>query len=234
MANRTALLLFSGGQDSATCLIWAVNNFDAVETIGFSYGQRHSVELDCRKDFLSNFKAAYPKVGHKIKDDLVINLDFISEIGKSALTENIEIGPNDSGLPNTFVPGRNIFFLATAASVAYKKNISDLVGGMCETDYSGYPDCRLDTIRSLEDTLQKGMEKNFKIHTPLMSLSKAETWRIAENWGGKEYIEMLKRFTHTCYLGERDSLHDWGYGCSKCPACELRMRGYEDYRKGLK
>ena len=143
---------------------------------------------------------AYPKVSHKIKDDLVINLDFISEIGKSALTENIEIALNDSGLPNTFVPGRNIFFLATAASVAYKKNISDLIGGMCETDYSGYPDCRLDTIRSLEDTLQKGMEKNFKIHTPLMSLSKAETWRAAENWGGKEYIEMLRKFTHTCYL----------------------------------
>ena len=234
MVNRTAMLLFSGGQDSATCLIWAVNNFDAVETIGFSYGQRHAVELDCRKDFLSNFKAAYPKVSHKIKDDLVINLDFISEIGKSALTENIDIALNDSGLPNTFVPGRNIFFIATAASVAYKKDIFDLIGGMCETDYSGYPDCRLDTIRSLESTLRKGMEKNFKIHTPLMSLSKAETWQAAENWGGKEYIEMLRKFTHTCYLGERDSLHDWGYGCSRCPACELRMRGYENYRKGPK
>ena len=233
MAKGSALLLFSGGQDSATCLMWAAKNFDSVETLGFSYGQRHEVELECRQEFLSHFRAAYPKISSGIKEDTVINLDFIAEIGRTALTEDIEIKETESGLPNTFVPGRNIFFLATAASVAYKKNISHIIGGMCETDYSGYPDCRLDTIKSLEETLTKGMEMNFNIHTPLMSLSKAETWKAAEEWGGHHYIELIKRFTHTCYLGYREVLHEWGYGCGKCPACRLRMRGYEQYKENL-
>ena len=229
MANKSALLLFSGGQDSATCLMWSLRNFDKVATIGFSYGQRHIVELECRLEFLSRFKSLFPRFRQRLLGDFVLDLDFFSELSINALTHNEEIQEESTGLPNTFVPGRNIFFMTAAAAFAYKRRINNLVGGMCQTDFSGYPDCRQDTITSLETTLNKGMEKQIKIHTPLMDCSKADCWRSVEEWGGRELLELVKEYTHSCYKGIRDNLHNWGYGCSDCPACYLRKKGYEEY-----
>ena len=232
MGSKQALVLFSGGQDSATCLIWALKNFDQVATIGYSYGQRHFVELECRLEFLSRFKDSFPDLGEHLLEDMVLNLGFISELGRTALTHDESIVSRSSGFPNTFVPGRNVFFLSSAAAIAYQKEINHLVGGMCETDFSGYPDCRQDTIDSLQITLNKAMETQITIHTPLMQLSKGDTWRLIEQWGGEKLVKLMVEFTHTCYEGTREQLHEWGYGCQQCPACELRRKGYEQYRNG--
>ena len=230
--HRSALVLFSGGQDSTICLAWALENFDLVSTVSFNYGQRHQIELDCCKRILEEVRKIAPHWSKRLSGQHVINLDFISTIASSALTSEVEIEMTNSGLPNTFVPGRNIFFLSAAASLAYRSGILNLVGGMCETDYSGYPDCREEFIKSLERAIGLGMDMKFKMHTPLMFLNKAQSWLVAENLGGPELIDIVVEETHSCYLGVRDSRYEWGYGCNKCPACELRKAGYGQYKAG--
>jgi 7-cyano-7-deazaguanine synthase len=222
-----ALVLFSGGQDSTVCLSWALARFDHVETIGFDYGQRHRVELEARPGILDALRAM--PHGDKLGDDHVMPLDVLKTMGGSALTENMVIEIGASGLPTTFVPGRNILFLTVAAALGYRRGISDLVGGMCETDFSGYPDCRDETIRSMEKTLSLGMGKYIRIHTPLMWIDKAATWKMAETLGGEPLVDLIITDTVTCYEGD-PSLHVWGRGCGRCPSCELRARGYKKYK----
>ena len=228
----TALVLLSGGQDSTTCLAWALERFDEVETVGFSYGQRHAVELDCRKAVLLRLKEAFPRWQEKLGDDHLVDLGVIRELGATAMTHDIEIRMQQSGLPNTFVPGRNLLFFTAAAAIAYRRDIRTLVGGMCETDYSGYPDCRDDTLKALQVALGLGMDRRFTIETPLMWLDKAATWALAERLGGKALVGLIVEHTHSCYLGERTRRHDWGYGCGACPACDLRRKGFQAYVKG--
>ncbi len=228
--SGTALVLLSGGQDSTTCLAWALSRFDHVETIGFDYRQRHRVELDCRVGVLGALRAAFPHWARRLGEDRVIDLGVIGDIGETALISEADIQMQANGLPNTFVPGRNILFLTIAGAIAYRRGIKHLVGGMCETDFSGYPDCRDDTIKALQATLNLGMESRLVIDTPLMWLDKAATWRLAEELGGKALIELIRVETHSCYLGDRERWNDWGYGCGKCPACDLRRRGYEKFR----
>jgi 7-cyano-7-deazaguanine synthase len=225
-----ALVLFSGGQDSATCLAWALERYARVETIGFDYGQRHRVELDCRAGVLEGMRAS-PAWAARLGEDHVLRLDLLKEIGASALTSDIAIAMDATGLPNTFVPGRNILFFAAAAALAYRRGLRTLVGGMCETDYSGYPDCRDDTIKALQVALGLGMDARFVLETPLMWLTKAQTWKLAQDLGGSALVELIIRDTHSCYLGVRTALHAWGYGCGECPACLLRREGYSEYRK---
>jgi 7-cyano-7-deazaguanine synthase len=227
-----ALVLFSGGQDSTTCLAWALERFGRVETIGFNYGQRHIVELSCRGEVLSRIRQGYPRWGAKLGADQVVSLDVLKEISDTALTRDVEISMGTNGLPTTFVPGRNILFLTVAAAVAYRRGIKTLVGGMCETDFSGYPDCRDDTMKALQIALNLGMEKRFVIETPLMWIDKAETWRLAEQLGGRSLVDLIKEHTHTCYKGDRSQRHEWGVGCGTCPACELRANGYRRYVAG--
>lgn len=227
-----ALVLFSGGQDSTTCLVWALERFARVETIGFNYGQRHIVELSCREEVLSRISRAFPRWAAKLGDDQVVNLSLLKDISDTALTRDAEISMGANGLPTTFVPGRNLLFLTVSAAVAYRRGIKTLVGGMCETDFSGYPDCRDDTMKALQIALNLGMEKRFVIETPLMWIDKAETWRLAEQLGGTDLIELIKEYTHTCYKGDRSKRHDWGQGCGICPACELRANGYKRYIAG--
>jgi 7-cyano-7-deazaguanine synthase len=224
-----ALVLLSGGQDSTTCLAWALENFARVETIGFRYGQRHAVELECRPLILAEFRRRFPAWGRRLADDRVLDLDVIRLLGATAMTEDIEISMTESGLPNTFVPGRNLLFFTAAAALAYRRGIRTLVGGMCETDFSGYPDCRDDTLKALQVALGLGMDTRFTIETPLMWIDKAQTFALAEELGGKALLEIVVEHTHTCYLGRRDR-HDWGAGCGECPACKLRKDGYERYR----
>ena len=231
-ATGAALVLFSGGQDSATCLAWALARYARVETIGFDYGQRHRVELECRAGFLSSLRKGFPLWREKLGDDHLVAVDSLRQLGATALTENLRIEMDKSGLPNTFVPGRNIVFFTLAAALAYRRGIRALVGGMCETDYSGYPDCRDDTLKALQVALGLGMDTRFTLETPLMWLTKAETWRLAESLGGARLTEAILEETHSCYLGERAARHAWGYGCGACPACELRRRGYEEYARG--
>lgn len=228
--SKSALVLFSGGQDSTTCLAWALGRFDHVETIGFDYGQRHAVEMECRHQIREQLVEDFPDWGVRLGEDHVFDLRVLADLGETAITHNQEISILASGLPTTFVPGRNILFLTTAAALAYRRGIEDLVGGMCETDYSGYPDCRDDTIKAIEVALNLGMDSQFHLHTPLMRLDKAATWALAENLGGADLIELIIEDTHTCYLGDRGTRHDWGYGCGTCPACELRARGFAAYR----
>ena len=228
----TALVLLSGGQDSTTCLAWALERFDEVETVGFSYGQRHAVELDCRKAVLLRLKEAFPRWQEKLGEDHLVDLGVIRELGATAMTHDIEIRMQQSGLPNTFVPGRNLLFFTAAAAIAYRRDIRTLVGGMCETDYSGYPDCRDDTLKALQVALGLGMDRRFTIETPLMWLDKAATWALAERLGGKALVGLIVEHTHSCYLGERTRRHDWGYGCGACPACDLRRKGFQAYVKG--
>ncbi len=228
----SALVLFSGGQDSTICLAWALANFDQVFTISFNYGQRHEVELDCCGRIIEQIGKLRPSWSTKLSQQETIDLDFVPVISNSALTSQIEIELTNSGLPNTFVPGRNMFFFSIAASLAYRLGTWDLVGGMCEADYSGYPDCRDSFIRSLESSISLGLDKAYKIHTPLMFLNKAESWTFAENLGGRELIDIILEETHSCYLGVRDERHDWGYGCNNCPACMLRRVGYSRYKVG--
>ena len=230
--NDSALVLFSGGQDSTTCLAWTLDRFSRVETIGFDYGQRHSIELECRHVVLERIKSTCPQWKDRIGDDHVVDLRVLSSISETALTRDVEIEMGDQGLPNTFVPGRNLLFLMMAGATAYRRGIRHLVGGMCETDFSGYPDCRDDTMKAMQLALNLGMERRFVIHTPLMWIDKADTWGMAGTLGGVHLIELIVEHTHTCYRGDRSRRHDWGYGCGACPACELRAGGYQRYLEG--
>jgi len=224
-----ALVLFSGGQDSTTCVAWALNRYAKVETIGFDYGQRHAVELEVRPSVLQSLRNINPQWDKKLGEDHMIDLSLISKISNTAMTQDVEITMMENGLPNTFVPGRNLLFMTVAATVAYRRGLDVLVGGMCETDFSGYPDCRDDTMKALQVALNLGMAPRLKLETPLMWIDKAETWKLAQDLGGNALVDLIRSGTHTCYLGERGALHDWGYGCGKCPACELRARGYANF-----
>lgn len=230
--SEGALVLFSGGQDSTTCLAWALARYAHVETIGFDYGQRHAIELAVRPTVLQKMRALNHEWDERLGDDHMIDLSLISKISDTALTQDVEIAMQENGLPNTFVPGRNLLFMTVAATVAYRRGLTVLVGGMCETDFSGYPDCRDDTMKALQVALNLGMATKLKVETPLMWIDKAQTWALAENLGGQTLLDLIRKETHTCYLGERGALHDWGYGCGACPACALRARGYENFIAG--
>jgi 7-cyano-7-deazaguanine synthase len=225
-----ALVLFSGGQDSTTCLAWALERYEHVETIGFDYGQRHRVELDCRPVILKKMKETFPRWASRLGEDHVLGLDVLNALGATAMTHDIEIRMEASGLPNTFVPGRNLLFFTLAGALAYRRGIRRLVGGMCETDFSGYPDCRDDTIKALQVALGLGMDTRFTLETPLMWLTKAGAWRMAAQLGGEALVDLIVEETHTCYLGERTKKNAWGYGCGECPACKLRKEGFLSYR----
>lgn len=226
----SALVLFSGGQDSTVCLAWALARFERVETVGFDYGQRHHVELDARPRILERLRASFPQWAERLGADHLLPLDTLKAIGGSALTDDVRIEMGADGLPTTFVPGRNVMFLTAAAALGYRRAIADLVGGMCETDFSGYPDCRDDTVKATAKALSLGLARDIQVHTPLMWIDKAATWRLAEELGGKALVELIVEETVTCYEGDREHRHDWGYGCGKCPACELRAVGYDKYR----
>lgn len=227
--NR-ALVLFSGGQDSTTCLAWALDKFEKVETIGFDYGQRHVIELECRQRIRDDLTRHCPKWGERLGEDHRIDLGVLGAISDTALTRDVEIKMLDNKLPSTFVPGRNILFLTIAACVAYRRGIKHIIGGMCETDFSGYPDCRDDTIKCLQSALNLGMESRFVLHTPLMWIDKAQTWDLASQLGGSDLINLIIEHTHTCYQGDRTHQHDWGFGCGSCPACQLRADGFKRYQ----
>ncbi len=233
LANQSpsaALVLFSGGQDSTTCLAWALSRYDRVETVGFDYGQRHRVELSRRAGLREGLARLSPLWAERLGEDRTISIEALGAISETALTRDAEIAFAADGLPNTFVPGRNLLFLTFAGALAYRRGIADLVGGMCETDYSGYPDCRDQTIRAMAQALSLGMDRSINIHTPLMWIDKAATWRLAESLGGEALVRLIVEETHTCYLGERGRRFDWGYGCGECPACKLRAHGWETYR----
>jgi 7-cyano-7-deazaguanine synthase len=225
----TALVLFSGGQDSTTCLAWALQRYERVETIGFDYGQRHAIELEVRPTLLAKMRVMSQAWNARLGEDHMIDLSLISKISDTALTSNVEIQMQENGLPNTFVPGRNLLFMTVAATVAYRRGLTVLVGGMCETDFSGYPDCRDDTMKALQVALNLGMATRLKVETPLMWIDKKQTWELAEQCGGQPLVDLIRADTHTCYLGERGAMHDWGHGCGTCPACALRARGYAQY-----
>lgn len=227
-----ALVLFSGGQDSATCLAWALETFAEVETIGFDYGQRHRIELDCREGLRECLAALKPEWGARLGPDHLLDVSILGEISETALTREAEIALRDDGLLNTFVPGRNLLFFMLAAALATRRQARHLIGGMCETDYSGYPDCRDDALKALQATLNLGMASRFVLHTPLMWLDKADTWRMAEELGGEELVALVREQTHSCYRGEHVVRHAWGYGCGDCPACQLRKKGWEAYSHG--
>ncbi|TDH59400.1 7-cyano-7-deazaguanine synthase QueC [Dankookia rubra] len=229
MRDDAALVLFSGGQDSATCLAWALDRFAHVETIGFDYGQRHRVELDVRGTFRTRLAAENPHWAAKLAEDHVLALDALRAVSDTALTRDTGIAMQADGLPNTFVPGRNLLFLTFAAALAYRRGLRHIVAGVCETDYSGYPDCRDDTLKALQVAINLGMERRFVLHTPLMWRDKAATWALAERLGGAALVEAIRAETHSCYLGDRSRLYPWGFGCGACPACELRRRGWEQW-----
>ena len=229
MTNGTALVLFSGGQDSTICLAWALARFGTVETVGFDYGQRHASELAARPRVLAAIRERFPEWRRRLGADHVLPLDVLKAIGGSALTDSVRIEMGANGLPTTFVPARNLLFLAAAAALAYRRGSRDLVGGMCETDYSGYPDCRDATIKAMGEALDLGMETKFNIHTPLMWIDKAATWALADELGGRALVDLIVEETVTCYEGDREHRHAWGYGCGRCPACDLRAKGYERY-----
>ncbi|MFG1323106.1 7-cyano-7-deazaguanine synthase QueC [Xanthobacter sp. V13B-9B] len=233
-APEGALVLFSGGQDSTTCLAYALDRFERVETVGFAYGQRHAVELDCRPRVREALARLNPSWRGRLGEDHMVSLDALGQISDTALTRSVAIEMEEGGLPNTFVPGRNLIFLTFAAALAYRRGLRHIVGGMCETDFSGYPDCRDDTVKAMQVALNLGMESRFVLHTPLMWIDKAETWRLAESLGGASLVALIQEETHTCYLGERGERHDWGYGCGACPACRLRADGYARYRAGIR
>lgn len=229
--SERALVLFSGGQDSATCLAWALSRYRHVETMGFHYGQRHDVELTQRLVVREQFLALDPAWSSRLGEDHLVELGFLSQLGATAMTADVEIAMQDNGLPNTFVPGRNLAFLVAAAALAYRRGLGVLIGGMCETDYSGYPDCRQETIEAQAKALSLGMDWPGRVETPLMHITKAETWALAERLGGEPLTDLIVEHTHTCYLGERDVRHPWGYGCGRCPACELRAEGHRQWQK---
>ena len=225
MSEVDAIVLFSGGQDSTTCLAWALDRFERVETVGFDYGQRHRVELDVRPVVLEAIRKNFPNWACKLDADHVIDLSVLGQVSETSLTRDVEIAMQDNGLPNTFVPGRNLLFMTFAAAIAYRRGVKHIVTGVCETDFSGYPDCRDDTMKALQLALNLGMDARFVVHTPLMWIDKAETWRLADRLGGDRLLDIVRLESHTCYQGER-TLHDWGRGCGVCPACELRAQGY--------
>jgi len=224
-----ALVLFSGGQDSATCLAWALSRYDRVETIGFDYGQRHDVELTARQAVRTAMQTLVPDWASRLGEDRLVDLSGYGHLAESALTADVEIRMGEQGLPTTFVPGRNLVFLTVAAAQAYRRGVDVLVGGMCQTDYSGYPDCRADTLAAQAQALALGLDRPMRVETPLMDLSKAQTWALAETLGGRALVDLIVEHTHTCYRGVRDQRHDWGYGCGACPACDLRRQGWRDW-----
>lgn len=226
-----ALVLFSGGQDSTTCLAWALARYPQVETIGFDYGQRHVIELEVRPRVLDRLRR-FPGWGDRLGPDHFVSMRELAQLSDTALTQAAEIRMTARGLPNTFVPGRNLLFFTYAAAVAYRRDIRVLVGGMCETDYSGYPDCRDDALKAMQVALSLGMDQRFTVETPLMWLDKAQTWQLAQELGGNELVDLIRDETHTCYLGDRTTAHDWGAGCGACPACELRAEGWQRWRAG--
>jgi 7-cyano-7-deazaguanine synthase len=221
-----ALVLFSGGQDSTVCLAWALDRYDRVETVGFDYGQRHAVELECRQRARDEMGRRFPKWAERLGPDHMIDIASFGAIGETALTSGAEIEMLASGLPSTFVPGRNLAFFVYAAALGYRRGLTRLVGGMCETDFSGYPDCRDATLQALEQAIRLGTEILFAIETPLMWLTKRDTWALADELGGEDLVDLIAEETHTCYRGNRGVRHDWGYGCGTCPACELRAKGF--------
>jgi 7-cyano-7-deazaguanine synthase len=229
---RTALVLFSGGQDSTVCLAWALQRYTRVETIGFDYGQRHRIELQGRQYLREQLAARFPQWGPRLGPDHLLNLGLLGEISDTALTQERAIDMQANGLPSTFVPGRNLLFFNLAAAVAYRRLASVLVGGMCETDYSGYPDCRDNTLKALQVAISLGLDTPMTLETPLMWLNKAQTWALADALGGQALNQLIEEHTHTCYLGDRTRRHPWGYGCGQCPACELRCLGFEGWKKG--
>ncbi|MGQ0711997.1 MAG: 7-cyano-7-deazaguanine synthase QueC [Rhodoferax sp.] len=237
--HTSALVLFSGGQDSTTCLAHALSRYERVETLGFDYGQRHHVELQVRLQTLQALRAAFPGWAARLGDDHVLDLAVLGKVSETSLTRDIAFQMESSGLPNTFVPGRNLLFMTLAAALAYRRGLQVLVTGVCETDFSGYPDCRDDTMKALQLALNLGMEQRFLIDTPLMWIDKAQTWAMARSLGeaaqaggGQTLVDLIVEHTHTCYLGERSQRHAWGYGCGSCPACALRARGYERFVAG--
>lgn len=232
MNSQHALVLFSGGQDSTACLAWALDRFPHVETVGFDYGQRHRIELDCRIRVRERIAAQFPQWAPRLGADHLLQVDVLGRISDTALTSDAEIALQADGLPNTFVPGRNLLFLTLAAALGYRRGMAVLVGGMCETDYSGYPDCRDSTMKAMQQALTLGIDRPFTIETPLMWLDKAATWELAQRLGGDALTEIIREDTHTCYRGERGEMHPWGHGCGSCPACELRARGYAAWQQG--
>ncbi|MDP3700994.1 MAG: 7-cyano-7-deazaguanine synthase QueC [Hylemonella sp.] len=228
--HKTALVLFSGGQDSTTCLAHALKTYERVETIAFDYRQRHHVELEARVQVLAEIRRQFPQWAPKLGQDHMLDLAVLGAVSETSLTRETAFKMESSGLPNTFVPGRNLLFLTLAAAVAYRRDLQVIVTGVCETDFSGYPDCRDDTMKAMQLALSLGMDKRYLIETPLMWIDKADTWRMAEALGGTALVDLIVEHTHTCYLGDRAHRHAWGYGCGSCPACELRARGWERYR----
>ena len=232
MLHKTALVLFSGGQDSTTCLAHALKSYERVETIAFDYRQRHHVELEARVQVLAEIRRQFPHWAPRLGQDHLLDLAVLGAVSETSLTRDVSFKMEASGLPNTFVPGRNLLFLTLAAAVAYRRDLQVIVTGVCETDFSGYPDCRDDTMKAMQLALSLGMDKRYLIETPLMWIDKADTWRLAEALGGPALVDLIVEHTHTCYLGDRAHRHAWGYGCGTCPACELRARGWERYRAG--
>lgn len=222
--------MFSGGQDSTTCLAHALSKYDRVETLGFDYGQRHSVELQARLTVLQQLRTQCPQWAPKLGEDHVLSLDVLKQIGGSSLTEDVAFAMQADGLPNTFVPGRNLLFLTLAGALAYRRGLQVLVTGVCETDFSGYPDCRDDTMKAMQLALNLGLERRLRIETPLMWIDKAATWQMAQDLGGDALVQLIVQDTHTCYEGTRDVLHAWGHGCGHCPACDLRAKGWQRWR----
>ena len=226
----SALVLFSGGQDSSTCLAWALTRYSRVETVGFDYGQRHGIELSARITVRDGLIERFPAWAERLGPDHMLDLKGFGAVAESALTADRAIEMTARGLPSTFVPGRNLAFFVYAAALADRRGMEVLVGGMCETDFSGYPDCRRATLDAMQQALQLGLERDVEIATPLMQLTKAQTWALAHDLGGEALIELILEDSHTCYLGERGQRHAWGYGCGHCPACELRAKGYAEWR----
>lgn len=232
-AADSALVVFSGGQDSTTCLAWALARFDRVETLGFDYGQRHAVELQCRTEVLTRVRTLSPGWDSKLGQDTVLTLDVFRQLGETALTHDVEIAMTDSGLPSTFVPGRNLVFLTLAGAQAYRRGLRHLVTGVCETDYSGYPDCRDNTMKALQVAINLGLESRLVVETPLMWLTKAQTWDLAFDLGGQALVQLILEHTHTCYQGLRGERQAWGYGCGICPACLLRAEGWLGFSRTI-
>ena len=227
--HTSALVLFSGGQDSTTCLAHALNRFERVETIGFDYGQRHHVEMQARLTVLDELRGQFPAWAPRMGQDHVLDLAVLGQVSETSLTRDMAFRMESTGLPNTFVPGRNLLFLTLAAALAYRRDLQVIVTGVCETDFSGYPDCRDDTMKAMQLALSLGMDKRFLIDTPLMWIDKADTWQLARDLGSDRLVDLIIEHTHTCYQGDRTHRHAWGYGCGTCPACELRARGFERY-----
>jgi len=228
-SSAGALVLFSGGQDSSVCVAWALERFARVETVGFDYGQRHAVELKARQDVRAALMARFPAWARRLGADHMLDIRAFGAIGETAMTSERAIETDERGLPSTFVPGRNLVFFTYAAALADRRDLTHLVGGMCETDFSGYPDCRRATLEAMEQALRLGLDRDFTIETPLMALTKAETWALSNSLGGEDLVEIIIGKSHTCYQGERETLHAWGYGCGQCPACALRANGYETW-----